>query len=112
MHTICVTNEQQLLSQKYGPKTSQKTKSDFHLEIDPRGDEMSIYEKEGGKPCVHVHKHIYTRGIWRHAPQEMLVLDSLKLLLVYSQGLFLWFTLKGSGKSSFLLMMLRQGLRG
>ena len=34
---------------------------------------MSIYEKEGGKPCVHVYKHIYTRGIWRHAPKEMLV---------------------------------------
>ena len=26
----------------------------LHLEIDPRGGEMSIYEKEGGaKPCVH-----------------------------------------------------------
>ena len=31
---------------------------------------MSIYEKEGGgvKPCVHVYKHMYTRGVWGHAP--------------------------------------------
>ena len=26
----------------------------LHLEIDPRGGEISIYEEEGGaKPCVH-----------------------------------------------------------
>ena len=36
----------------------------LHLEIDPRGGKMSIHEKDGGgaKPCVHVHKHKYTRG--------------------------------------------------
>ena len=37
------------------------------------GGEMSIYEKEGGggtKPCVHVHKHMYTRGVWGHVPPE------------------------------------------
>ena len=47
----------------------------LHLEIDPRGGEMSIYEKEGGgaKPCVHVYKHMYTRGVWGHAPLEILV---------------------------------------
>ena len=27
----------------------------------------------GGKLCVYVHKDIYTRGIWGHAPQENLV---------------------------------------
>ena len=37
--------------------------SGVHLEIDPRGGEMSIFEKGGGrggvvKPCVHVHKHM------------------------------------------------------
>ena len=38
---------------------------------DPRGGKMSIYEKEGGaKPCVHVHKHMYTRGVWGHAAPE------------------------------------------
>ena len=38
---------------------------------------MSIYEKGWGggggggiKPCVHVHKHMYTRGVWGHAPPE------------------------------------------
>ena len=35
---------------------------------------MSIYEKEGGaKPCVHVHKHMYTRGSGGMLPQEILV---------------------------------------
>ena len=24
----------------------------------------------GAKPCVHVHKHMYTRGVWGHAPPE------------------------------------------
>ena len=43
----------------------------LHLEINPRGGEMSIYEKEGGggvKPCVRVS-------------------TCLRLLLVHSQGL-------------------------
>ena len=32
---------------------------------------MSIYEKEeGAKPCVHVHKHMYTRGVGGHAPLD------------------------------------------
>ena len=40
-------------------------KAGLHLEIDPRGGKMSIYEKEGGtKPCVHVHKHMYSKGVW------------------------------------------------
>ena len=40
--------------------------SGLHLEIDPGG----IYEKGGGgaKPCVDMHKHMYTRGVWGHAP--------------------------------------------
>ena len=47
----------------------------LRLEIDPRGGEMSIYEKEvggggGAKPCVYVHTHMYTRGVWGHAPPE------------------------------------------
>ena len=36
--------------------------SGLHLEIDPRGG--------GAKPCVHVHKHMYSRGVWGHAPPE------------------------------------------
>ena len=45
----------------------------LHLEIDPRGGKMSIYEKEeGAKPCVHVHKHMYTSGVWGHAPPRKL----------------------------------------
>ena len=54
---------------------------------------MSIYEKEGeggGEPCVHVHKHLYTRGVWGHAPSEnFLILDCLRLLLVHSQELYI-----------------------
>ena len=37
---------------------------------------MSIFEKEGGgggaKPCVHVHKQMYTRGAEGMLPQEIL----------------------------------------
>ena len=40
-----------------------------HLEIDPRGGEM---KKRGVKPCVYVHKHVYTRGVWGNVPQEIL----------------------------------------
>ena len=30
---------------------------------------MSILEKKGGvKPCVYVHNHMYTRGVWGNAP--------------------------------------------
>ena len=33
-------------------------------------------------------KHMYTRGVWGHAPPEnFLILDGLRLLLVHSQGL-------------------------
>ena len=34
---------------------------------------MSIYEKMGGeaKPCVHVHKHMYTRGSGDMLPQKI-----------------------------------------
>ena len=40
------------------------TLAGLHLEIDPRGSEMSIYEKEGGaKPCVHVDKYMYSREV-------------------------------------------------
>ena len=32
---------------------------------------MSIYEKEeGGDKAVRVHKHMYTRVVWGHAPPE------------------------------------------
>ena len=32
---------------------------------------MSVYEKEGAaKPCVHVHKHMYTREVWGHATPD------------------------------------------
>ena len=27
-------------------------------------------KKRGGEPCVHVNKHMYTRGVWGHAPPE------------------------------------------
>ena len=30
-------------------------------------------KKRGAKPCVHVHKHMYTRGSGGMLPQEMLV---------------------------------------
>ena len=40
--------------------------------IDPRGNEMSIYEKKGGESCVHVHKHMYTRGCGGTIPQKIL----------------------------------------
>ena len=44
----------------------------LHLEIDlgegGGGDEISICKKEGGggggEFCVHLHKHMYTRGVW------------------------------------------------
>ena len=45
----------------------------LHLEIDPRGSKMSIYDKEGGaKPCVHVHEHMYTGGSGGMPPKKML----------------------------------------
>ena len=38
------------------------------------GELQAFIQIEGGvKPCVHVHKHMYTRGVWGHAPQEILV---------------------------------------
>ena len=48
-------------------------------------------KKKGGvKPCVHVHKHLYTRGSWGHAPSENFsILDCLRLVLVHSQGLYI-----------------------
>ena len=27
-------------------------------------------KRGGGKPCVYVHKHMYTRGVGGHAPPE------------------------------------------
>ena len=40
----------------------------LHLEIDRGGGEISICKKEGGggggEFCVHLHKHMYTRGVW------------------------------------------------
>ena len=29
---------------------------------------MSIYENGEAKPCVDVHKYMYTKGVWEHAP--------------------------------------------
>ena len=53
-----------------------------NLEIDPRGVEMNIYEKEGGgggsRPL---------RGCGGILTRVFFVFDSLRLLLVHSQGL-------------------------
>ena len=48
--------------------------SGLHLEVDSRGAEMSIYEKEGGDEalCTCAYKHMYSRGVWGHAPPEIL----------------------------------------
>ena len=59
----------------------------LHLEIDPRGGEMSIYEKEGGRSPVYMCICTCTlRGSGGMFPQEILVFR-LRLLLVHSQGL-------------------------
>ena len=50
---------------------------------------MSIYEKEGrggAKPCVHVHKHMYTRESGGMLPQKILDFR-LSQTVVHSQGL-------------------------
>ena len=48
-----------------------QTLTGLHLEIDPRGGKMSIFEKEGGRsPVYMVHNHLYTRGVWGYAPLD------------------------------------------
>ena len=57
----------------------------LHLEIDPRGGEMSIYEKEeGAKP---VYMCISTCTLGGSGGMLPSVLDCLRLLLVHSQEL-------------------------
>ena len=49
----------------------------LHLEIDPRGDEMSIYEKEGGRSPVYMCISTCTlRGLGACSPRKFYFLDS------------------------------------
>ena len=36
------------------------------------GQNEYLWKRGGAKPCVHVHKHMYSRGVWGHAPPKIL----------------------------------------
>ena len=46
-----------------------------------------VLENRGGKPESRVVSHMAVQGGWRHASQEIFVLDCLTLNLVHSQVL-------------------------
>jgi len=46
--------------------------SGLHLDNDSRGGKMRFYKSKGGNGVnIGVCKHMVSRGIWGHAPQEM-----------------------------------------